>query len=101
DRAELLREPSDAHAEVEPPAGEPVDRRDLLRRVDRISLRHEADPGPEPDGPRARREERERDERLDRTPVPRRRDAAVRGVRIARGVVVEEDDVLGDPDRAD
>jgi len=45
-RLELLAEPAHADTEVDPAARQPIDGRDLLRRVDGVPLRHEADPVP-------------------------------------------------------
>ena len=50
---------------------------------------------------RDRGEERERGERRDQSGVAAHRDAAVLGVGIARRVLVEEDDVLGHPQRVE
>ena len=55
DRLELFREPADADAEVDTSVREPVDRGDLLRGVDGVALRDEADARPETDRARVAR----------------------------------------------
>ena len=49
DRRELLGQPADADAEVDPPAGQRVEVDDLLGGVDGVALGHEADAGAKPD----------------------------------------------------
>jgi hypothetical protein len=103
EHVELFLQPTDADAEVEPPVRHPIHRRRFLRRVDGIALRHEDDSGSEPHGLRARREERERVERLEDSDFAGRGESSVFRVRILRCVraVVEQHDVLGHPDRRD
>src|SRR5207247_11386154 len=73
--------------------------RDLLRRVQRRTLRDETDAGAEADARGERRGEGYRDERLDEPDLAGEREAAVGGVWVARGGRVEERHVLGEPER--
>ena len=62
---------ADAHAEGDPSAGQPVERDDLPRDVDRPPARQRRDRGAEPDPGRAGRRDRERDPRVDEVDRPR------------------------------
>jgi hypothetical protein len=68
--AHLLAVPARADAELEPPVREEVDRRDLLRRGDRVALDDQADAGADPQTLRDGGDRRQRDERVERVPVP-------------------------------
>ncbi len=91
--------PPDADAEVDPAAGQVVEVDHLLGRVDGVALRHEADAGAEADPVGDRGEVGERGERLEQAGVAAAGEPAVGRVRVLRLVVVEQHDVLGDPDR--
>src|SRR5690606_561356 len=58
-RLELLAHPPDAEPRDEPPAGQPVDRREPLGEDERVVVRTDDDPGAEPDALRAARQVRE------------------------------------------
>ena len=96
---ELLAEPADADAEVDPAAREHVEVDDLLGGVHRVALRHEADAGPETDPVGDGGEVGEGGERLEQAGVAGAGEPAVGGVGVLRLVLVEHHDVLGDPDR--
>jgi len=98
---ELLAQPADADAEVEPAAGEDVRIGDLLGRVQRRPLRDEADPRAEANAAGQRCREPDREERLEDAGLARQREAAVRRVRIPGRGAVEEGDVLGEPERVE
>src|SRR5207249_10548287 len=98
---ELLAQPADADAEVEPAAREDVRIGDLLGRVERRPLRDEADPGAEANAAGQRCREPDREERLEDAGLAGQREAAVRRVRIPGRGAVEEGDVLGEPERVE
>src|SRR5262249_5974975 len=64
--AELLGQPPDSHAEVETAAREAIDTGDMLRRVDRVALRYQADARAEPDASRVGGEKRQRIEGIEK-----------------------------------
>ena len=98
-RVELLAQPADADAEVDPPAGQVVEVDHLLGRVHGVALGHEADAGAEPDAVGDGGQVGERGERLEQAGVAAAGEPAVGGVGVLRLVVVEQHDVLGHPDR--
>ena len=98
-RVELLALPADPDAEVDPPARQPVEVGDLLGRVQRVALRHQADAGAEADRGRQRGQHAERGERVEQTGVAADREAPARVVRVGRLVLVEQHHVLAHPQR--
>ena len=50
ERVELFAQPAGTHAEVDPATRQVIERRDGLGRDDGVALRHDQDPGAEPDG---------------------------------------------------
>ncbi len=100
-RLELLGQPPDAHPEVDPAARQPVHGRDLLGHVDRVALGEEQHRRPQSDPVGLGGEEGEGGQGLEQARPRRGRDAAVLGVGVGGGVVVEEHDVLADPQAVD
>jgi hypothetical protein len=92
----LLAVPARAHAELEPAAGEVVDRGDLLGGRDRVALDHEADAAADPQVRRGGRRGRHGDEQVVRVRVLARQLAAA-GVR--RLAARRDVGVLGEVDR--
>src|SRR5713226_8202940 len=93
---ELLRKPSDADAEYKTPSAQPVHGRDRLGQIERIMLGNEANTGREPDPVGAGGSVGKRRERITNRRLGRHWKFAIR-VWVARGVVVEQDDMLGRP----
>ena len=83
EHVELLLEPADADAEVDPAVREPVEGADLLGGVDGVALGEEQHGRAEPDRARARRQVGQRDHRLEQAAARRGGDAAVVGVGVA------------------
>src|SRR5436309_10457941 len=108
ERVELGLQEPDPEAEDEAPAGDDVDARELLRQHQWIALRQDDDPGTELQALGVRRDERERDGRIEKRAfrVEVLSEAAPRLVadaaRHGRGrhlrVRVRQDDVLARPD---
>src|SRR5262249_47747630 len=84
--AELLLRPAGPEPEDQPPAGEDVDPRRLLRHEAGVALRQDDDRGAEPDALGAAGEVGERDERLDQPAV-------------GLGLGLGDDDVVRAPER--
>src|SRR5207245_3359723 len=109
DRVELGLQEPDPEAEDEAPAGDDVDARELLRQDQWIALRQDDDPGTELHALGVRRDERERDGRMEKRAfrvevlgeaAPRLvADAARHGRGRHLRVRVRQDDVLPRPDR--
>jgi hypothetical protein len=95
--AHLLAVPARADAELEPPAGEMVDRGDFLGGDDRVALHDEADPAADPQPRRAHHGRRHRDEEVQGVDVASRQGAVADRERrlAARGDVR----VLGEEER--
>ena len=81
--AHLLAVPAAADAELEAPAGEEVERGDLLGGGDRVALDDQADAGADPQLRRGLRDGGQRHERVVRVPVLLRQLAAARVRRVA------------------
>ena len=101
ERVELLLEPADADAEVDPPAREPVERRHLLGHVDRVALGQEQHGGAQTHAAGAGGQVGQGDQGLEQAAAGRGGDAPVLGVGVVAGVLGEEHDVLAHPDGAD
>ena len=87
ERLELLLEPADADAEVDPAAREPVERRDLLGHVDRVALGQEQHGRAQADGAGAGGQVGEGDQRLEQAAARGGGDAPVLGVGVVAGVL--------------
>ena len=97
-RLELLAQPSDPPTEIDAPAREEVEVRDLLGGVDRRALGDQADSRTQADALGVRGQPAERQEGLDRAGGVAG-DSAIFAVGVSGGVFLEEDHVLRDPER--
>src|SRR4051794_6158038 len=95
---ELLAEPADADADLDPPAREAVERGQLLGQHDRVALGEDEDASRQADPARGRGDVGQPDERIGDRRRGDGRHLAVRAVGIGRGVVVRIDDMLDGPD---
>ena len=99
DGGELLGEPTDAHAEDHSPAGEVVERRQLLGEDHRVALRQDEDAGGEANAFGRRGDVGEPDQRVGDRRILAAGHPAVVGVGIRRPVPRRDDDVLHRPQR--
>jgi hypothetical protein len=96
---DLFLAPADADPEINSPAGQIVERRELLRRVDGVALRQQRHPRPEPQVLRCTGQECEGHYGLREPAALGNRQLSVRRAGIAELHLVENDDVLAHPER--
>ena len=96
---ELLLQPADADAELDPPARQVVEGGQLLGQHDRVALREDEDAGGEAERRRDRGDVGQPDQRVRDGRRRHRRHLPVGAVRVGGRVVVGVDDVLDGPDR--
>jgi hypothetical protein len=104
DGGELLAQPADADAEDDAPARQRIERRDQLRRDDRVAVRQHVHADAEPHARRRRRQIRERHERLvelHQAVEHRRRRRRARIERVDARRLDRHHQMIGDPHRVE
>src|SRR5947208_920926 len=101
ERVELLAQPTDAHAQLDAPLREHVERRELLGEDDGVALRQDEDAGREAERRGGGADPCQPDQRIGDRALLGTGHATARRVRVLRLVVGWDDDVLDGPERLD